>query len=440
MGTFLFAAQPGMGHVNPLLTIASKLRASGHHASFVHHGPDSVKAAIEGHGFETVSVASHLSGIGLALLLPRLSGFLETWTAMHFFTSSSAHYARQLLPILRRVRPCAVVADFAFPGLYFAAESLGVPCATVFHAGLAYDGPGIPPFGSGLPIGGEWGWRGRLYRLLAGIQKRMILHSLGRTRASLGLPRDCPEPFWTSPWLTLVLTAQEVEAARNPLPDCTYYIGPCFAGRGGEEFPLETLACDRPRIYVSLGTVFNNKPHVFARIIEAFSDGACQLVVSAGGAYERLRAGRVPSNVLLFPRVPQVQVLEHVDVVVSHGGNNTVNESLAAGRPLVVLPVGGEQGDNASRVEYLGAGLRLDIARFSAAEIRRKVDRLLSEPSFVRRAQEVATVLGRLDGPGTAVRFLERLAATGEPVRRPAGYPQTVAGDAPGPWENGAGN
>ncbi|MEK7867661.1 MAG: nucleotide disphospho-sugar-binding domain-containing protein [Planctomycetota bacterium] len=234
-----------------------------------------------------------------------------------------------------------------------------------------------------------------------------------------------------------VFACPAIEAPRSSVPETGYFIGPCFAGREGQgdpSFPFDRFAAGKPKVYVSLGTVFNRRPQVFRRILDAHADGRCQLIVSAGGAYEALRAGGVPGHVLLFPRVPQVEVLDRVDAVVSHGGNNTVNETLAAGRPLLVMPVGGEQGDNACRVEHLGAGLRADLKRSPAEEIGAKVRRLLEEPSFARRARECADALAKTDGPGTAARFIERVASTRCALVRPAGHPLTVLRGAALPW------
>lgn len=120
------------------------------------------------------------------------------------------------------------------------------------------------------------------------------------------------------------------------------------------DFPFDRLRPDLYKVYVSLGTVFNNKPAVFRKIMQGLDRPEFQVIVSAGGAYPQLNRAARPANVLLFPSVPQVDLLPRVDLVIGHGGNNSTNETLAAGKPLLVLPVGGEQGDNASRVQYCG--------------------------------------------------------------------------------------
>jgi MGT family glycosyltransferase len=354
--------------------------------------------------------------------------------------AGSVGYARRIERLLQQIQPDAVVSEYGFPGSLLAAEKAGIPAVTVFHTGLSMTGPGIPPFASGLPIGTEDAGELRRYRRWGAHLARSVDATIARARRRLALPvgeggylARCP-----SPWLTLVLTAQAIEAPRDPPPDTSYWVGPCFAHRAGSssaEFPFAELDKGRPRVYVSLGTVFNRKPALFRRIIDAFADGKIQLVISAGKAYPRLRVLELPPGTILAASVPQVELLGRVDAVISHGGNNTVNETLAAGKPLLVMPVGGEQADNAARVVHLGFGLRADMRQASSHEIRAKVDRLLSEADFIGRTRRAAELLAQTDGPGTSARLIERVAETGSSITRPDGYPITVLRNTPLPWQ-----
>ncbi len=439
MSAFLFTSQPAMGHLTPMLTIAARLVERGHTVVFACPVPERVEQGVTGKGFRLVGLPMPVGAAGLAML-PLLRGFVETAWAARMFFAGLVPLARSLLPVIDELKPAAVVSDFGFPAAGLAAEIRGLPHAVVYSAGLVFAGPGIPPWGSGLPIGEAPGWRGRVFGWASRRTWGSIERAVARARRRLDLAPTAARgaQCFCSPWLTLLLTAEVCEAPRSDVPDAAWFVGPCFAGRQadpGDGFPYDRLAPDRPKVYVSLGTVFNDRPRVFRRIIEAFPDGRCQVVVSAGGAYEALRAGPCPEHVMLFPRVPQVGVLPRVDAVISHGGNNTVNETLAAGKPLLVMPVGGEQGDNAARVVWLGAGLRAGLNSSSPEEIGGKVRRLMEEPGFRRRTEEIAAELRRIDGTHTAARFVERLAESRKPISRPAGYPRTVTTDLAPPWE-----
>ena len=439
MASFLFAAQPSIGHLTPMLTIAKQMRAEGHTIVFVCSAPAKATNIITISGFRLLNVRPSISTLGF-FLLPFTSGYVETFMAVKLFFSGLYHYARTLGQVLDELQPDAVVSDFAFPGACLAAESRDTPYIVIYHAGLCFKGTGIPPFGSGLPIGEAWGRKGKSYRFMSDFLERSMNRTLDRTRRRLGLqPMEKGGLISIlSPWLTLVLTAEAIEMPRFPLPLTTFFIGPCFADQQNiraSDFPFDQLSKDKPKIYISLGTVFNKRPKIFSKIIKALADGRCQLIVSAGSAFAKLRSQRIPSNVLLFESVPQVEVLSHVDVVISHGGNNTVNETLAAGKPLLVMPVGGEQGDNASRVVYLGAGLRTNVDKSTPQEIIDKVNRLIEEPSLRQRTEEIAKALSLMQGPVTAARFIERIVKTRQPIVRPEGYPLTVTSKTVPPWK-----
>lgn len=422
-----------------MLTIAFQLNTKGHTVVFTAPAAPGTEQFITDQGFHFIGIRPPLSAVGL-LLLSFTSGFTETFLASRFFFGGLTYYARAITKVLEEIRPAAVITDFSFLGGSLAAELKDTPYVIVYHAGLSFPGPDIPPFASGLPIGGERGFKGKWYGFIVNIMVSHVDKKIARARRRFKLPPagkgylTCP----SSPWLTLVLSAEASEAPRFPLPSTSYFVGPCFAGRedaGASDFPFDRFSPEKPKVYVSLGTVFNKKPGVFKRIIDAFSDGRYQLIVSAGGAFAKLRAQSLPTNVLIFERVPQVEVLSRVTAVISHGGNNTVNETLAAGKPLLVMPVGGEQGDNASRVVYLGAGLRANIKEATSQEIGAKVDRLIKEPAFRQRAQEIAESLVQTQGAVTAARFIEHVAQSRQPLQRPNGYPLTVTHDSTPPWE-----
>lgn len=432
MSTFLFAAHPSAGHLNPLLAVARRLRERGHQVVFVCSAATRAAAAVAAEGFRLERLRPALGTLGL-LLLPWTSGFLETFAAATLFTRGLRHYARGVGGLLDALSGAVVVADFTFPGAFLAAESRGVPWAAIYHAGLSFPGPGVPPFGSGLPIGAA---PGRLLRAAADHLERSIAGDLAAACRRFGLPASGKSMLSrpASPWLNLVLTAEACEAARDPLPPSAHFVGPCIdRGRPQPPFPFERLRDDRAKVLVSMGTVFNSRPALFRRLLQAFPDGAPQLVVSAGASYPRLRGAPLPDGTILVETAPQLELLQRVDAFVSHGGNNSVNEALAAGVPLLVIPVGGEQGDNASRVVHLGAGLRADRRRADRDELREKVSRLLAEASFRRRARELAQALQATDGIASSAELLERLAATRAPVLRRPGQPLTVERRPPAP-------
>jgi MGT family glycosyltransferase len=169
-------------------------------------------------------------------------------------------------------------------------------------------------------------------------------------------------------------------------------------------------------VYISLGTVFNGKPNVYRTLIAGAQAADASVIVSAG-ASEKALADLRSSTVQIFERVPQVELLEHVDAVITHGGNNTVQECLAAARPMVVIPFGGDQQANARRIERLGVGAAIPANELTPACVRDALMRLF-DAQIVERARRLSQALGSYGGACAAADGILALAAA--PVNVPS--------------------
>src|SRR6185436_6767034 len=89
-----------------------------------------------------------------------------------------------------------------------------------------------------------------------------------------------------------------------------------------------------------------------------------------------------PAHVLVVPQVPMLELLPHLDAVVSHGGLNTVCEALAHGVPLVVAPIRGDQPINAHHVAAAGAGVRVRFDRDPPERLRAAILSVLDDPGY----------------------------------------------------------
>jgi MGT family glycosyltransferase len=285
------------------------------------------------------------------------------------------------------------------------AELAQVPYVALYHSGLPFPVEGAPPFGSGLPASarGTPAWV-EAERGLTELSS-MFDERVGSAARALGMPAYRSGLFTglVSRDLNLLATVPALEPGLEPLTGPMKMVGPCLprpADAEASSHPaLEVLPESGLRVYVSLGTVFNGKPKVFERVLEGLESLGAHVVVSAGASYGRLKERPRGPRIHLFPQVPQVALLPRVDVVVTHGGNNTVQECLAAGRPMVVLPFGGDQVANAARVERLGVGEGLDVERLTPGRLCEAVNRVRLA---TRRAAVIAKALEGVDGAGVA--------------------------------------
>jgi UDP:flavonoid glycosyltransferase YjiC (YdhE family) len=114
--------------------------------------------------------------------------------------------------------------------------------------------------------------------------------------------------------------------------------------------------------------------------------------------------------------LPQASLLPHVDLTITHGGNNTVTECVHHGKPMVVLPIFWDQHDNAQRIHETGFGVRLPTYSFEREDLSRAIDRLLADRELSTRLDEASRRLLEAPGNVRAADLIERLASTGEPV------------------------
>ena len=225
----------------------------------------------------------------------------------------------------------------------------------------------------------------------------------------LGL--EGPDSVACSDSAALVFTSRELFGDR-PLPEHYRLIGPVIHRRQTQEsFPWDKFlrAGDRPRILVSIGTTFDHayKKGFFVRVAEALGNQPLTaVVVSEQGLLDQWT-----ENFIVRERVPQLDLLPHLDTVVCHGGHNTVCESLLFGIPLVVIPIAYDQSHVASQVTRAGCGLRLNFRRFKAADLRAAVWSAIREEPYRQAATRIRHSFQQAGGVEAAAAILEDLHA-----------------------------
>ena len=183
-----------------------------------------------------------------------------------------------------------------------------------------------------------------------------------------------------------------------------------------EAFELPRRACGPARagsIYLSLGSLGSADVDLMSRLVEVLSSTPHRYIVSKGPQHDLIE---LADNMWGREFLPQTSILPQVDLVITHGGNNTVTECLHFGKPMVVLPLFWDQYDNAQRVDELGFGTRLPTYEFEPSQLAGAIDALLDETSGADRRARAEAVAKRLQAsPGTvnAADLIERLAREG---------------------------
>ena len=166
----------------------------------------------------------------------------------------------------------------------------------------------------------------------------------------------------------------------------------------------------RPVVVATLGNNYNRTPGVFETIIEGLSAEPVDVVVTIGRNRDPRELGTVPENVRLERYVPLTQLLPHADVTICHAGFNTIFTAIAAGTPLVLIPIDSDQPTGAVRCRDLGLGPMLNRRQLTPEAVRDAVRSVMTEPHYRKALAAFRRELDALPGTGETASLLESLA------------------------------
>lgn len=162
---------------------------------------------------------------------------------------------------------------------------------------------------------------------------------------------------------------------------------------------------DRPLVYISLGTVINDRPDFYQKCIEAMAGEPVEVLISCGKAVDLMQFQNLPENITVEPHVDQLEVLSRASVFLTHCGMNSVSESLYMATPMVLFPQTNEQRAVARRAEEKGAGIHLK--EDSAIAIRDAVRTILGNDEYAWNAMRCSQDFRSAPGPRGAAEFIE---------------------------------
>jgi MGT family glycosyltransferase len=423
--TVVFFPEGAFGPTNNCVGIASVLRLRGHRVVFVVE--ESFAGTLEARGFEEA-----LMRLTPAPAVPEEPG--QYWkdfirdTAPQFRRSTieqletlirpiwegliggSMYVDDRLRQILDEVRPDVVVQDnvVGFPAVL----TYGGPWVRIVSCNpLELKDSALPPTFSGYPTGDASQWpafRDEYRRVHQDVWEAFNAFMLER-----GAPPLEPLEFiHTSNDLNLYVYPEEADYTRTtPLGPRWERLDSCVrdtdeayevpAGlRGGDG--------DAALVYVSLGSLGSADVELMRRLIEVLAETPHRYVVSTGPQHALIE---LADNMTGAEFLPQTSVLPQVDLVVTHGGNNTVTECLHFGRPMIVLPLFWDQYDNAQRVDELGFGRRLPSYTFEPEDLTGAIESLLADRGLRGRMAGVGARLQASPGTVRAAEAIERVGA-----------------------------
>jgi zeaxanthin glucosyltransferase len=228
----------------------------------------------------------------------------------------------------------------------------------------------------------------------------------------LGLKIDWHAPAARASKLAVISQCpQRFDFPGIPRPSHFHYAGPFQEEKARERvpFPWEKLT-GNPLIYASMGTLLNGSPQVFKVILEAVAKlPEVQVVLSVGKNVGIDNLQPIPPNAIVVERAPQLELLQHAQLCLTHAGLNTALEALAQGVPMVAVPVGFDQPGVAARIAHHGVGefVRMD-EKLTVELLTGLIRKVMGDPMYRQRANDFKQVIAATDGLNLAANLVER--------------------------------
>ncbi|MGH3674270.1 MAG: glycosyltransferase [Mycobacterium sp.] len=398
MSSYLFALVDGGGTVPPELGAARRLVERGHRVEVL--AEDSMIQEVQATG---AIFRPWTTAINRPDRRPENDPF-QDWeirTPFQLFTrmldgllaTPAPAYAADLTAAIKDRRPDLVVCSFFAIGAMVAAEGAGVPYHVLMANIYGLPARGLPPFGLGLqpstnPLSRVRNWA---IRLLVTRQWNKGLGRVNALRESYGLGQIAD--FWDQARRAsklLVLSSSSFDFPAE-LPGNVYYVGPVLDDPAwAVDQVWNPPPGENPLVLVAMSSTFQDQVDCLQRVIESLASLPVSGIVTTGQSVDPT-ALRPTSNVQVLAAAPHSEVLKHASAVVTHGGHGTVVRALAAGVPLVVIPQGRDQADNAARVAARGAGITVKSGAHPE-EIAGAVRQILGDAGY----REAAARLGRI--------------------------------------------
>jgi MGT family glycosyltransferase len=398
-GRFLLAVIDGGGTLPPALGLAAELVRRGHSVDVVADPTAERSARAAGCDFTPWQTAPRFDTVAdqtaLIAELERGSPVRQFAAARdRLLVGPAAAYADDLAAAVADRSPDALLVEGAVPGILIGAVASGLPTAALMPNIYLRPTPGMPVALSGWLPGA-----GPMSRARDALARAVLRLVLGRVRPGLNAvlaARGQPPISDMFELLdrcaqVLVMTSPTFDFQSPHIPANVHFVGPQLDDPDWAAAGDWQPDGDGPLVLVATSSIFQDQTDLLRRAAAALGQLPVRGLVTTGRAVSP-DAVPAPRNVRVVRAAPHSVVLDVAAVVVTHAGHGSVLKTLAAGVPLVCMPMGRDQKDNTVRVLRLGAGVR--VAKSASPDrIAAAVRLLLDRPRYTEAARRFAGIL-----------------------------------------------
>jgi rhamnosyltransferase subunit B len=397
----LFATIGSLGDLHPCLALGTELKRRGH--SVVIASTDAYRSRILERGLIFHSLRPNWNPADCEMI--RQCEDLKSGPETLFRKLILPHLEDTYADLLAAARKCDLLLAgelvYAAP---LVAEKLGLRWGSIILSPCSFFSAYDPSVLVNMPQVIWLRHAGpRINSAFLNIAARLTRHwwePVERLRLREGLSLDCApltrDKF--SPHLVLALFPAVFAKHQQDWPAHTVQTGFTFYDGSAAHADLSELtsflSAGEPPIVFTLGSTAVSHPGNFYQ-------ASAETILRLGKRAVMIGSGKLQtrsSQILEVPYVPYSAIFPHASVIVHQGGSGTTGQAMRAGRPMLFVPFGWDQPDNAARVERLGAGLSIARKEYSTNTACEMLKRLLNEAHFADRATALAQVLALQNG------------------------------------------
>ena len=424
--TILFMPESAYGPTNQCIGLGYRLKQAGHRVVFAAEASWAGKLTALGFEEDLVSLAPEpedaveqdagqfwkdfireTSPEFRKPTVDQLETFIKpTWQAL---IDGAIYCEPQLKEIIARVKPDVVVEDnvLCFPALM----TSGVPFVRIVSCNpLEMRGPNVAPTFSGLPANdrSEWESFNAEYRRTH-FEMWKEFNNWVVAQGAPALPEL--EFIHESDAANLYVFPESADYTDVRPLNSTWHRMDSSVRETDQDYVLPEAVANRPDdsklIYLSLGSLGSADVDLMRRLVEALSTSKHRFIVSKGPQHEEFE---LADNMVGSEFLPQTKIIPMVDLVITHGGNNTVTEALHFGKPMILLPLFWDQYDNAQRMDEVGFGVRLATYEFSDEQMHDALEKLLGDAALHAKLEANAEIIQKRDGLAIGAQVIEQAA------------------------------
>lgn len=385
---FAFLTVPAFGHINPMLPIISELVKQGHKVTVYNNPEFEMLIRKTGAKFRLPPVNINT---------PDLKEFKDSFKIAERGLEVTKIATPLMIKIFKKQKPDCIIHDSLSPWSKIISQYLKIPAISL-----------VPSMAINPSV-----------LLKSKIKREILLEIISKYKRFINIYQlfkkiyeqyglKTPlifDIFSNKENLNIVFTSKLVQINGSSFKSDYKFVGPSIYKRENYLLDKELFKKNNKVIYISLGTIFNDDINFYKICFKIFKNSDYQVFMSIGSDIKRSDLGKIPKNFYVKKYLPQLQILKKADLFLTHGGMNSINESLYYGVPMIIFPQMLEQKANAYRIEELGAGI-VYKSKLTESVYKKYLNIILNNDTYRNNAIKLGKNLKKCGGYKEATRLI----------------------------------